>query len=77
MMSGALGKPTKRIQQSFEKRYYANFFDNLFEDISVRLFLSKYDIGQVATLGRKSNKILFWKTHKNIEGIKQYVEFGI
>ena len=56
MMSGSLGKPTKRIQISFEKRYYVNFFDNLFEDISVRLFLSKYGIKQIATLGKKSNK---------------------
>ncbi len=44
MMSGSLGKPTRRIQSSFEKRYYVNFFDNLFEDVSVRWFLSKYGI---------------------------------
>lgn len=56
MMSGTFGKPTKRIQHSFEKRYYVNFFDNLFEDISVRLFLSKYGIEQIATLGKKSDK---------------------
>lgn len=36
MMSGAFSKPTRRIQHSFEKRYYVNFFDNLFEDVSVR-----------------------------------------
>lgn len=56
MMSGTLGKPTKRIQTSFEKRYYVNFFDNLFEDVSVRWFLSKYGIEQIATLGKKSDK---------------------
>lgn len=56
MMSGTFGKPTRRIQRSFEKRYYVNFFDNLFEDISVRLFLSKYGIEQIATLGKKSDK---------------------
>ncbi len=56
MMSGTFGRPTKRIQQSFEKRYYVNFFDNLFEDISVRLFLSKYGIDQIATLGKKCDK---------------------
>jgi len=44
MMSGSLGKPTRRIQSSFEKRYYVNFFDNLFADVSVRWFLSKYGI---------------------------------
>lgn len=56
MMSGTLGKPTRRIQNSFEKRYYVNFFDNLFEDISVRLFLSKYGIEQIATLSKKCDK---------------------
>ena len=35
-----------------------NFFDNLFEDVSVRLFLSKYGIDQIATLGKKSDKTL-------------------
>lgn len=56
MMSGTFSKPTKRIQKSFEKRYYVNFFDNLFEDISVRLFLSNYGIEQIATMGKKCNK---------------------
>ena len=56
MMSGTFGRPTKRIQHSFEKRYYVNFFDNLFEDIYVRLFLTKHGIEQIATLGKKCNK---------------------
>lgn len=56
MMSGTFGRPTRRIQRSFEKRYYVNFFDNLFEDSSVRLFLSKSGIEQIATLGKKCNK---------------------
>lgn len=56
MMSGTFGKPTRRIQESFEKRYYVNFFDNLFEGVSVRLFLSKYGIKQIATLGKKCEK---------------------
>lgn len=56
MMSGTFSKPTMRIQDSFEKRYYVNFFDNLFEDVSVRLFLSKYGIEQIATLGKKCEK---------------------
>ena len=56
MMSGTFSKPTRRIQNSFEKRYYVNFFDNLFEDISVRLFLSKYGIEQIGTLGKKCEK---------------------
>lgn len=55
MMSGTFGKPTRRIQSSFEKRYYVNFFDNLFEDVSVRLFLSKYGMENIATLGKKGN----------------------
>lgn len=58
MMSGPFGKPTRRIQHSFEKRYYVNFFDNLFEDITVKLSLSKRGIEQIATLGKKSNKPL-------------------
>lgn len=58
MMSGTFGRPTRRIQISFEKRYYVNFFDNLFEDVSIRLFLSKYGIDQIATLGKKCNKTL-------------------
>ena len=56
MMSGTFGRPTRRIQYSFEKRYYVNFFDNLFEDISVRSFLSKYGIEQIATLSKKCDK---------------------
>ena len=56
MMSGPFGKPTRRIQESFEKRYYVNFFDNLFEDVSARLFLSKYGLEQIATLGKKCEK---------------------
>lgn len=58
MMSGTFGKPTRRIRHSFEKRYYVNFFDNLFEDITVKLSLSKRGIEQIATLGKKSNKTL-------------------
>lgn len=56
MMSGTFGKPTSRIKDSFESRYFVNFFDNLFEDVSVRLFLSKYGIDQIATLGKKCDK---------------------
>ena len=56
MMSGTFGKPTRRIQNSFENRYYVNFFDNLFEDVSVRLFLSKYGMDMIATLGKKCDK---------------------
>ena len=56
MMSGTFGRSTRRIQKSFENRYYVNFFDNLFEDISVRLFLSKYGLDQIATLGKKCDK---------------------
>ena len=64
MMSGTFSKPTRRIQYSFEKRYYVNFFDNLFEDISVRLFLSKYGIEQIATLGKKCDKAPIFEDEK-------------
>lgn len=63
-MSGTFSKPTGRIQYSFEKRYYVNFFDNLFEDISVRLFLSKYGIEQIATLGKKCDKAPIFEDEK-------------
>ena len=53
MMSGTFGKPTRRIKDSLEKRYSVNFFDNLFEDISVRSFLTNYGIDQITTLGKK------------------------
>ena len=56
MMSGTLGKPTSRIQDSFEKRYYVNIFDNLFEGASFSPFSSKYRVEQIATLGRKRKK---------------------
>lgn len=55
MMSGTFGKPTRRIQHSFENRYYVNLFDNLFADISVRFLLSKYGIDRIATLGKKGD----------------------
>ena len=64
MMSGTFSKPTRRIQYSFEKRYYVNFSDNLFEDISVRLFLSKYGIEQIATLGKKCDKAPIFEDEK-------------
>jgi hypothetical protein len=31
MMSGTFSKPTKRIRESLEQRYYVNLFDNLFD----------------------------------------------
>ena len=65
MMSGTFGKPTRRIQYSFEKRYYVNFFDNLFENISVRWFLSKYGIEQIATLGKKCDKAPIFEEENN------------
>lgn len=53
MMSGTFGKPTSRIRDSFEKRYYVNFFDNLFEDVSIRWVYSKSGIEQIATLRKR------------------------
>lgn len=66
MMSGTFGKSTRRIQNSFEMRYYVNFFDNLFEDVSVRLFLSKYGINSIATLGKKCEKAREMKSGSSI-----------
>lgn len=54
MISGTFGKPTKRIKNSMEGRYYVNYFDNLFDDASVRLFFSKPQLNKFATLGKKS-----------------------
>lgn len=56
MMSGTLSKSTTRIKDSLEGRYYVNYFDNLFEDVSVRLFLSMSQMNNIATLGKKSEK---------------------
>lgn len=53
MMSGTLGKSTKRIKESFERRYFVNFIDNLFEDASVCVFLTKSQLEKTATLGKK------------------------
>ena len=54
MISGTFGKPTKRIQESLEKRYYVNFLDNLFDDSSVGAFSSKSKVNKMATLSKKS-----------------------
>lgn len=56
MMSGTLGVPTRRIQNSFERRYYVNFFDNLFDDDTIKKHLSIYGVEFIATLGKKRGK---------------------
>ena len=56
MISGTFGKPTKRIQESLEKRYNVNFFDNLFDDSSVGAFSSKSKVNNMATLSKKSER---------------------
>ena len=56
MMSGTFGKQTKKIKDSLEGRYFINFFDNLFENESVKQFFSKAQINKLATLGKKSEK---------------------
>ncbi len=53
MISGTFAKPTKRIKNSYESRYYVNYLDNLFDDASVRLFFSKSQLNKLATLGKK------------------------
>jgi hypothetical protein len=55
MMSGTIGKPTRKIKESLESRYYINFFDSLF-DMSAKAFLTKRQMGKIATLGRKCVK---------------------
>lgn len=66
MISGTLGKPTKRIQESLEKRYYVNLFDNLFDDSSVGAFSSKSKVNKMATLGKKSEREPMYETTDSI-----------
>lgn len=66
MMSGTLGKATKRIKYSLEKRYYVNYIDNLFEDVSIRLFLSSSQMASIATLGNKSVKPAYLEEHSGV-----------
>lgn len=56
MMSGTLSKTTRKIKDSMERRYYLNYIDNLFEDKSIKLFYSKAQMNEIATLGKKSEK---------------------
>ena len=42
-----------------------SLFDNLFENISVRWFLSKYGIEQIATLGKKCDKAPIFEEENN------------
>ena len=53
LMSGTFGKPTKRIKNSFEKRYFVNYFDNLFEDVAISSLFTKREIARIATLSKK------------------------
>lgn len=55
MMSGTFGKPTGKIKESLEHRYYVNYFDNLF-DVTAKAFFTKKQMAEVATLGRKSKR---------------------
>ena len=56
MMSGTLSRATKKIKDSLERRYYINYFDNLFEDKSIKLFHSKAKMNAIATLSKKCEK---------------------
>ena len=56
LMSGTLSKSTKRIKDSFERRYYINIMDNLFEDDEVKVLLTSDQLSKVATLCRKREK---------------------
>lgn len=41
MISGIMNKPTRRIKQSLENRYFVNIFDNLLDNPSLRIFAKK------------------------------------
>lgn len=56
MMSGTYGKPTSTIRDSFEKRYYVNLLDNLFDPYTMKRVVSKTHIDDNATLGKKSER---------------------
>ena len=66
MMSGTMGKSTTRIKDSLEKRYYVNYIDSLFEDVSVKLFLSMSQMNSFATLGKKCETITYESDHSGI-----------
>ena len=55
MMSGTFGKPTGKIMESLEHRYYVNYFDNLF-NVPAKSFFTKKQMAEVATLARKSKR---------------------
>ncbi len=54
MMSGTLSKPCKRIKNSFERRYYLNFFSDLFDNPLTKVF-SKIGMEWISTLDKKKN----------------------
>lgn len=56
MMSGTFNKPTKRIRESLEQRYYVNLFDNLFNSAGEASVVSRACIKENATLGRKCTR---------------------
>lgn len=56
LISGTFGKQTRRIQKSFERRYFVNFLDNLFDEDSVRLFYTMSQMNMIATLGKKRDE---------------------
>ena len=57
LMSGTFGKPTSRIRDSFEKRYYVNLIDNLFASSGEAIVVSPTHINENATLRKKSSRI--------------------
>lgn len=52
MMSGVMNKPTKRIKQSLEKRYFVNVFDDLLDNLALQIF-AKHNKHMITTLATK------------------------
>ena len=57
MMSGCLNKPCLRIKQSLERRYYVNFFSNLFDNPLKNAF-SKRCVEWITTLDKKKETLM-------------------
>ena len=59
MMSGTFSKQAERIRNSFERRYFVNFFDNLFDDVAISKLIAAPTVHNHATLKNRSNRTSF------------------
>jgi len=64
MMSGTLSKPCKRIKDSLERRYYVNFFSDLFDD-PISTTFSIIGMESITTLDGKKDIPIENNTDKN------------